>query len=125
MNGTCDRCAAARRSDGEGAAENEDRASPGEPVAQGMGNHCPKIDTGGEFSGSAVISAAACVRQAESASESGFGEMSAREQMTNPEFTTSVKIGAGGTSPASQPRSALSQAVKIDWWVTVAASTAS
>jgi len=76
MNGTCDRCAAARRSDGEGAAENEDRASPGEPVAQGMGNHCPKI-------------------------------------------------GAGGTSPASQPRSALSQAVKIDWWVTVAASTAS
>src|ERR1700746_1924851 len=30
------------------------------------------VDTGGEFSGSAVISAAACVRQAESARESGF-----------------------------------------------------
>jgi DNA invertase Pin-like site-specific DNA recombinase len=31
----------------------------------------PDIDTGGEFNGSAVISAAACVRQAKSARESG------------------------------------------------------
>jgi hypothetical protein len=52
------------------------------------------IDTGGEFSGSTVISAAACVRQAESARESGFGEMSAREQTTNPEFATSVNLRA-------------------------------
>jgi hypothetical protein len=62
----------------------------------------PNIDTGGESSGSAVISVAACVRQAESARESGFGEMSAREQMTNPEFTTSVIIHVTACKVASQ-----------------------
>jgi hypothetical protein len=48
------------------------------------------VDTGGEFSGSVAISVAAFVRQAESARESGFAELSAREQAVNPEFATSV-----------------------------------
>jgi Resolvase, N terminal domain len=67
----------------------------------------PDIDTGGEFSGSAAMSAAVFVRQAEGAHESGFAELSAREQVTNSEFATSVDIGVTqiahrlGVSPAT------------------------
>lgn len=48
-NGKCDSCAAARRSDGEGAAEKE--ASPGEPVARGVERISQPIDTGAGVGG--------------------------------------------------------------------------
>jgi hypothetical protein len=38
------------------------------------------------------MSAAAFVRQAESARENGFAELSTREQATNSEFATSVAL---------------------------------
>jgi hypothetical protein len=66
----------------------------------------PNIDTGGEFSGSVAISVAAFVRQVESARESGFAELLAREQAVNPEFATSVNIDTGGEFSGSAVMSA-------------------
>jgi hypothetical protein len=60
------------------------------------------VDTGGEFSGAAAMSAAAFVRQAESARENGFAELSTREQATNSEFATSVKITFRPSSPFAE-----------------------